>query len=235
MQPILQSKLLSQQNDIEHGFTTSTLPKQELEALEQMSASAKQVHKTELLWVNHPQKKAMEADAVATESENLPVGVYSADCTPILVAAISIQAKTVAVMAIHAGWRGTAQKIALKSLLAFHQKISSHHSISKYLAVIGPCISQQSFEVGQDVVDAFPTAEQTGIAKLHRHENENKKYLFDLPKENQSQLQEACAKLSIPLEIEHINLCTLQNEHLPSYRRDKEKAGRIFSFIKMHS
>lgn len=154
------------------------------------------------------------------------MGVYSADCAPILVVALS-EDLPIAVMAIHAGWRGTAMQIAAKSLLAFQERLSPG---LRYAAAIGPCIGFESFEVGQEVVDAFPGCLENGIAKFLRQEGEKKKFLFHLAGENQRQLISAAKKSSLPLELDLLPLCTFQNP-LPSYRRDREKAGRILSYI----
>lgn len=189
-------------------------------------ATAKQVHKTAWIWVNRLEKREREADAIATSTPNLAVGVYSADCTPILLAALE-RDRPIAVMAIHAGWRGTAQGVAKEAFRGFLLPSATH-----YVAAIGPCIGYESFEVGEEVVAAFPDAIEKGFARFLRHEGERKKFLFDLKGENERQLREVAARAGKPLELEVLPHCTFQErDRFPSYRRDREKAGRILSYL----
>ena len=177
------------------------------------------------------EKKAREGDALATAKANLQIGVYSADCVPILVAAVQGH-QPIGIMAIHAGWRGTAQQIVLSSCKEFFNKLQAPDV--NFFAAIGPCISYESFEVGAEVFQAFPNAERDGLAKFLREVDGQKKYLVDLPRENARQLQEAGK--SLPLQVEILGHCTWkEHDRYPSFRRDKEKAGRILSFLKIQS
>lgn len=90
-------------------------------------------------------------DALVT-NQSITIGVKTADCIPILL----YDPVHKAVAAIHSGWRGTVQKIV-------------HHAISKMslnygtaaqdlIAVIGPGIGFDSFQVGEEVTQAFADA-----------------------------------------------------------------------------
>lgn len=231
-----QSLLLAKIPGLKHGFTNLTMPEAEIKALEAATTTAKQVHKADLIWVEKFEKRARDADAVATFSAGLPIGVFSADCTPLLVAAQDISTnKVYGGMAVHAGWRGAAEKIAYKSLMNFAAAAFTRQGQgTRFKVAIGPCISFGSFEVGQEVVEAFPSAESHGLARYLREENGIRKYLFDLPGENMRQILEAKEKLGLDLEIEDLGLCTLKlSNQFPSYRRAKEKAARILSFLEI--
>ena len=80
---------------------------------------------------------------------------YTADCVPVLLYAA---AGTGMVAAVHAGWRGTIQEIARKTVHVLTQQL---HANPAYLrAGIGPSIGLQAFEVGEEVVEAFrPTTD----------------------------------------------------------------------------
>jgi polyphenol oxidase len=228
------SPLLSKIPGLAHGFTNLSLPKTETDALDQKTATAKQVHGDKLVWTDHFEKREREADGIATFTPGLAVGVYSADCTPLLTVAVEAGTqKPFAIMAVHAGWRGTALGIGGKSLRAFIDEVSRKQGGSfRFVCAIGPCIGPQSFEVGEDVVQAFPQSEERGLAKFLRMEGDKKKYLFDLPGENLRQLEAVKKELREEITIDSLGLCTLERKsEFPSFRRDREKAGRILSFL----
>lgn len=233
---ITRSTLLAPVAGLRHGFTGRELPRSEADALDSRTATGKQVHKAAMIWVDAYEKRAREADAVATLVPGLAVGAYSADCTPVLAAALDASSgRPYAVMAAHAGWRGTALGIAEKAFREFARAARERapgRAGARFLAAIGPCISFESFEVGEDVIEAFPGCEARGLARYLRDESGRRKYLFDLPGENLRQLREAAAAEGVELEAESVGLCTLRLEsRFPSYRRDREKAGKILSYI----
>ncbi len=226
------SPLLSSFANIDHGFTTKEDAPETQEKIRASTANAKQVHKDSLRWITSFEKAAVEADAIGTSEKNLPVGVYTADCAPILLLALSTENKPVAVMAVHGGWRSTALQIAAKALRLLTEKARMQGTLQKIIATIGPTISYKAFEVGAELVEAFPGSEANGIAKFLRLEEGRKKFLFNLPGENARQLKETAQQLGITLELEELPDCTFFDEKLyHSYRRNKEKAGRILSYI----
>jgi copper oxidase (laccase) domain-containing protein len=154
--------------------------------------------------------------------------VYSADCVPILIAAQRGEAVE-AVMAVHAGWRGAAQQIAKKSLRRLSERLGPSPDL-RYFAAIGPCISFANFEVGEDVISAFPGALSLGLAVPRKTKG---KFLFDLPGENARQLRQVATDLRAPLELETLGHCTVgEPDRFPSYRREGAKAGRILSYLR---
>jgi YfiH family protein len=201
-----------------------------LDARHPQVATVKQVHGDRLLWTDRLEKREREADGLATFSPGLSVGVYSADCTPVLVAATK-RGRPIAVMAVHAGWRGTAALIAEKSFTAFAEA-AGKKGAEEYFALIGPCISFASFEVGAEVIEQFPGSLERGLARFDREEGGQKKYFFNLPGENERQLKKAAEQAGVTLRLDSVRECTLARKDLyPSFRRDREKAGRILSYI----
>jgi YfiH family protein len=228
---MVQSPLLRSLPGITHGFVSNHTPGAQgaLDAAEPTVATVKQVHRDLVLWANGPEKRAREADGLGTHLAGLAVGVYSADCTPILLAATDAHGLPIAVMAVHAGWRGTALEIGAKSLAEF---ALATPLAAKFYAALGPCISFESFEVGEEVVAAFPESLRLGQAKFLREVEGKKKYLFDLPGENKRQLRDCAARLGLSLQVDFLPYCTLKlRDQFPSYRRDREKAGRILSYL----
>lgn len=91
-------------------------------------------------------------DAVMTDQKGVCIGVSTADCIPVLL----YDEEHHAVAAIHAGWRGTLARIVHKTIqeMAF----TYHTDPKKLKAVIGPGISFDHFEVGDEVYEAFEQA-----------------------------------------------------------------------------
>ncbi len=227
--PFTRSKLLTTVSGLDHGFSNLDCESPQLQEWKNQCATAKQVHQDTVIWIESFEKAEREADGVGTDQRNLPVAVYTADCAPILFAAVNAARAPVAVMAVHAGWRGTAAQITKKALQLFSAKAQILGG-KKILVSMGPTISKAAFEVGQEVVDAFPGAEQNGMANFFRLEGSQRKYQFDLPGENKRQLEAAASAL--PVEIDQLPDCTFSEAaRYPSYRREKGRNTRILSFI----
>jgi YfiH family protein len=232
-QSLNHSAVLSSIPTLQYGFVSNHTEggREAHDRAEAVTATVKQVHRDQLVWATGLEKKEREADAIATIEPGLAVGVYSADCTPVLVAALDVKNQPIGVMAIHAGWRGTALGIVGKAFGDFHGRLAGQGPL-RYVAVIGPCISFESFEVGAEVVEAFPGSLELGLAKFLREEGGQQKFLFDLPGENARQLRDAAARESVELELELSARCTLlEKDAFPSYRRDNKNAGRLLSYI----
>ena len=106
------------------------------------------------------------------------------------------------------------------------EKLKSQFSVkpSGLYAYIGPGISQEKYEVGQEVGTLF--SEEICIYK-------NGKYFPDLKKDNFNQLIKAGLKKE---NIEVSELCTFtEKDLLHSYRRDGVKSGRMFGVIGIRS
>ena len=99
-------------------------------------------------------KMLMEGvDAVMTNVPDIIIGVSTADCIPVLV----YDPEHHAAAAIHAGWRGTVQRIVLKTMQQMVQMYHTNPAMCK--AAIGPGISLDSFEVGDEVYNDFVEAQ----------------------------------------------------------------------------
>lgn len=86
-----------------------------------------------------------DTDAVFTDVSGLCLAVKTADCIPVLL----YDHRQRMVAAIHAGWKGTVQHIVEKTVIAMR---SAGRDLS---AIIGPGISLESFEVGDEVYERF--------------------------------------------------------------------------------
>ncbi len=159
-----------------------------------------------------------ETDAVITNQKNVCVAIKTADCVPVL---IYDPVKQV-VAAVHAGWRGTAQNIVQNTI---NQMIACFGSNPSDLwAGIGPSISPEIYEVGEEVWSQF-------AHEFYQSTNPFKKdkRLLDLWKANCNQL----TSLGVPdNQIEVAGICTMSNPELFfSARRDGAKTGRMATGI----
>jgi YfiH family protein len=161
-----------------------------------------QVHKTRIVNVTNGTSldELMETDALITNKKGLCIAVMSADCVPILL----YDRVNKAVAAIHSGWRGTVAHILEKTLREMNHAFGT---IGKNLiAGIGPSVSQDSYEVGDEVIQEVQSAfgKESGLMITQ----ENKKARLDLWSANKLQL----LNFGVPaLQIEISNLCTVKN------------------------
>ena len=155
-------------------------------------------------------------DALITSRPGLYLSVTIADCTPILVYDPGHRA----VAAIHAGWRGTADKIVQKTLLAMQQTF--HTKGGDCIAYVGTCIDECSYEVGAEVAGHFETA-------FTRFDRERDKYFLDLKAANAAQLRAA----GIPANRIGISAYStvLDNRDYFSHRNEKGQTGRMLALI----
>lgn len=132
--------------------------------------------------------------------------VRHADCFPVVVAD---PIRSRAVLA-HCGWRGTLAGLAAASV---QELLSNGSSRSSLVAAIGPGISADSFEVGSEVLDAFP-------ARFHRRTSWGTPSI-DLAGFLDAQLRDAGVQ-----RVDRVWIDTFENPSWHSYRRDGEHSGR---------
>ena len=179
-----------------------------------------QVHDCVVRRIDGPQQGVIEGvDAVMTDVPQLCIGVSTADCIPVLL----YDSTHRAVSAVHAGWRGTVLRIVQKAVEAMRDTYGT--APADLQAVIGPGISLDSFEVGDEVYDQFLSA-GFDMQPISRRDA---KWHIDLPMCNRLQLMEA----GIPADhIQMTNICTYQQyDRYFSARRLGIQSGRIYTGI----
>lgn len=97
-------------------------------------------------------RPAPDCDALITNVPGLALGIFTADCTPILLC----DPEKGAAAAVHSGWRGTALGIVKKAVEAMRLAYGSRPEDIR--AAIGPCIDRCCFETKADVPDAMRAA-----------------------------------------------------------------------------
>ncbi len=185
-----------------------------------------QVTSAFLSFPKEKQKALLEGyDAIFTDLRGVCIGVSTADCVPILL--YDNGAKAIA--AVHSGWRGTVNRILEKTISCMAKTLNS--SPENIVAVVAPHISQEHYEVGDEVFDAFLSAgfPMNDIAKKQG------KWHIDLGKCNVIELLECGVKEE---NIYQEPLCSYSEpDILFSARREQvgqEKCGRNFNAIFLH-
>ena len=192
----------------------------------------RQTHGTEVLHIDKAflalpaegRQMALEGiDAVITDVPGVCIGISTADCIPVLL----YDTKRRIAAAVHAGWRGTVARIVEKALTRMTEWYGTRQQ--DIVAQIGPGISLASFEVGDEVYEAFQAAGFNMESISRRYE----KWHIDLPQCNRLQLLECgVPEQSISLS----SICTYQqHDTFFSARRMGIESGRIFTGIMMNS
>lgn len=154
-------------------------------------------------------KETLFADACFTKLPYISLNIVTADCVPILF----YDSKKKIIWVIHAGWRGSSEKILEKTLYEVQKIYKS--DIKDIFLYIWPSICGKCYEVGWEVAEIFPN-----------HTNLwNEKYFLDLKTEN---LEQALKNWVLKENIEISNDCTFElPEKYFSYRREKLKANFV--------
>lgn len=107
-----------------------------------------QVHSADAVLITTPPALRPRADAMVTATPGIALAVLTADCQPVLFA--DPQAGVIG--AAHAGWRGARDGVLEATIDAMEALGAERRNIA---AVVGPCISQNAYEVGQEFFETF--------------------------------------------------------------------------------
>ncbi len=153
-------------------------------------------------------------DALVTDTPGIALTVTVADCAPVFL----FDTRKKAVACVHAGWRGTEQRIVEKTIEVLVKQFGSNPR--DILAWIGPCAGVCCYEVGEDVAKKFDAR------YLNRRDG---KIYLNVGKSNEDQLRGA----GVPeRNTEAIGDCTICGKDLyHSYRRDRDKSGRMMGVV----
>ncbi|HEY2169943.1 MAG TPA: peptidoglycan editing factor PgeF [Candidatus Angelobacter sp.] len=184
-------------------------------------------------------------DGLVTDLRGLALGILTADCFPVLL----VDTKKKAVGAFHAGWRGTVKRIVEKGVgimrLEFGSRPEDIH------AAIGPGIQQCSFEVGEEVEEAFHTQFAYAAELFHRvqesdavrerypmlfmnqrapgHGDPCIKVHLDLREANRRQLLAAGVPEANITALKDCTVC--EPKKFFSHRRERGKTGRQMAIV----
>jgi YfiH family protein len=176
-------------------------------------AMQKQVHGDTITYVDNG-GFCGDSDAMITDKPNLGLAISSADCTSIFL----YDKKNKVIAAVHSGWRGTQQKILLKTLQKLKDDFNSEPE--DIIAYIGPSINQKNYEVGAEVARQFES--KYLIPK-------GDKFLLNVAGNNYDMLLNS-GLIEENVQISHY--CSYESEELlHSYRRHGLHSGRAFGII----
>jgi polyphenol oxidase len=227
----------------QHGFFTQhwapRLPEALTPALDPgaIATRLRQVHGNIVLTpeesaVQRTETEMAPADGLMSTAAGQAVWVCSADCTPVLIG----DAVTGQVAAIHAGWRGTAQKIVPMAIARLQSQGSKLEDLR---IAMGPAISGEMYQVsetvavdvGMSISPLNPDDRAGAIAALFQHpqsplleDPEPGRVRLDVRRVNAIQLEQ------LGISAEQIAIsphCTFQDPaNFFSYRRIKEKKAQ---------
>jgi purine-nucleoside/S-methyl-5'-thioadenosine phosphorylase / adenosine deaminase len=201
-----------------------------------------QIHSDVVRLFAAPPAAPCRGDASTTNRPGLLLAVQTADCVPILL----VDPKSRAVAAVHAGWRGTLQRIVTKAIGKMQMQFGTKPA--DLVAAIGPSIGGCCYEVGTEVAAEFrsqfsnasewfdelrtgdePNPLQWLNMKPPGHQPPPKNVLLDLRKANRAQLLEAGLNAR---NIFVSDLCTAcRRDLLFSYRKEGGTTGRLMAVI----
>jgi len=200
----------------EHGFGTRACdPPHGL-------VRAKQVHGRQVLRVG-PRDAGLlgDGDALVCAIPGTPIGVVTADCLPVLIAAPSG-----AVAVAHAGWRGLAAGVIDAAVQALAEIAPD---VDRAVAVVGPHIGADCYEVDEPVVAAFEARFGAALPMTLRVTRPGH-FAIDLAKLAAFELARAgLARDRVAVLDDACTAC--DPERFYSYRRDGAGGGRLFHFI----
>lgn len=193
---------------------------------------ARQSHETEIRYVTKAdcgrgidrERYPESYDGLMTDEAGVMLVTLHADCVPIYF----LDSKKKAVALCHAGWRGTVNKIAEKTVYEMKKKFGSEQK--DILVGIGPAISFCCFEVGGEVKDEFERKLPFSIKHIRNGEKEGKFYI-DLKAVNFEILRQAGIEEK---NIEVSGECTkCLEEEFFSHRRMGESRGSMAAFLSL--
>ncbi|MDP9126892.1 MAG: peptidoglycan editing factor PgeF [Pseudomonadota bacterium] len=188
-----------------------------------------QIHSADVVTVTGPWVAAdrPKADAMVTREPGIGLGILTADCVPLLLA----DSENGIIGAAHAGWRGALGGVIENTIEAMEALGASRRST---LAALGPCIAQESYEVGPAFPAPFLT-QSPHNSRFFRSARRRGHYMFNLPGYVQARLNALGVASVAPSPAD-----TLADEaHFFSYRRaclaGQERAGNLISVIALRA
>jgi YfiH family protein len=205
----------------------------------------RQIHSDLIHVVRSREPQRLTGDGLVTDLTGVALGILTADCFPVLL----VDARRRAVGAFHAGWRGTVKRIVEKGVGIMRLEFGSR--AEDIYAAIGPGIQSCSFEVGEEVEEAFHSQFDYAAELFHRvqesdpvrekypllfmnqrppgHGNPCIKLHLDLREANRRQLLAAGVLAANITALEGCTVCSPRKFF--SHRKEKGHTGRMLALV----
>ncbi len=186
--------------------------------------SLHQIHSAKVVTLTDPAADRPQADGMVTATPGIGLGILTADCQPVLFADPVGQV----IGAAHAGWRGARDGVLEATVDAMEALGAKRENIA---AVIGPTISQPSYEVGPEFFENFTDDDPTSARFFIN--GKGGRCLFDLPGYGLHRLRQAGVG-----HAEWTRHCTYRDpDRFYSFRRTTHAGeadyGRLISVIRL--
>jgi YfiH family protein len=180
----------------------------------------KQIHSDKIIIVKDDTvlEGQVEGDSLITSSVDTMIGVFTADCVPVLI----WDSNKKVIAAVHSGWKGTFDSIVKKTIEVMIKDFNCESSLLKVF--IGPHIRQCCYEVSEELIDKFKKN------NLYADEDINDGRFLNLEKCIEVQLKYLGVNKDNIIKSDFCTLCE-KNTELHSYRKDGEHSGRMFTYI----
>jgi YfiH family protein len=212
-------------NSLVHGFGSIQLVETAFskgkEWKDFKTVSLRQTHSNIVHRISTAPAEKLTGDALLTDCAGIFLVIKTADCLPVLL----VDESKRAVGAVHCGWKGTALGVVKKTIQVMKDAYGSDPCA--LLAALGPSISEENYEVGEDVLGAFQAEEQS-LHSFRPSPTEKDKYYLDIREANLNQLLE----MGINKEnVFSVGLNTFCEKTLLSYRASPRTSERLLNFI----
>ncbi|MFO8037169.1 MAG: peptidoglycan editing factor PgeF [Anaerolineales bacterium] len=183
-----------------------------------------QVHQAKVLVADKPREGKLgipKADAVITNNPQITLFMRFADCVPLYF----FDPEQSAIGLAHAGWKGTLERIAQKTIHAMEKEFGSQPENIK--AGIGPSIGPDHYEIQEDVMRQFRKAFPESFPRFFV--KEDGKVRLDLWEANRFLIKQAGAQ-----DVEIAGVCTACHpQDWFSHRAENGKTGRFGAIFRL--
>ena len=166
-----------------------------------------------------------DVDGMITNVPGLMLVTSHADCVPLFFA----DPVHKAIGMTHSGWKGTWKRIGRVTVEKMHTEYGSDPK--DIIAVIGPSICRDCYEVGEELLSAFREEFSKAQCRTFFSPGKPGKYQLDLWQANRLILEEAGL---LPEHITVSGLCTsCKSDLLWSHRKTKGQRGGLCAFLEL--
>ena len=223
-----------------YGFNLGTHVGDELSQVDNRREAVQAVMGAPIVWLNQVHGcdvyfvassssiKVPNADASLSVNNDVALAIMTADCLPVVFAAVDNSGQVKGVAAAHAGWRGLHTGVLQATAMSLAHACDL--PLIQIKAWMGPAIGPNSFEVGQEVLDAFVQQEPANEL-CFRKAHEPAKYLANI----YGLAQVALGNAGLG-HLEGGGLDTLTDSRWFSHRRGQQQgipSGRFATLIRL--